>query len=822
MRGAALTFVLVAASVVGLVACSSEGGGGSDLPPPDPDAGAAVACATGETAEGSSCVPAGLVVCPAGTAGENGACKPTFPATCKAGTARILGQPGCIAIGHTSCSAGTVADASGWGCTATFAPACAGATRAIAGGQCAPIGTCPSQLLAGNVRFVDDDFGAGQLDATHFASIGAALAGAPGGTVVSVAAGTYAETIIAPAGVGIVGTCAGDVVIEPAAGTTAPAVTATSGSVSLRGLTLRGAAVGLLVKGASVTADSLVIDGSRGIGVNVQSGALTLKSSVVRGTLARDAADDGFGIFAVDGKTTLEDVTIDGSIGSGLSVWRTAKVTALRLGVLRTSKSNAGTFGWGIDVESGGNFDGSSVIVSGAAFAGISATDTGTQVRVDGLVVTNIALGTVGPGGPTIGAGLAVTEHAKVGVIGASIGKTAGSSMIVAGGASLVATSVTARDGGDKSDATGGLYASGATATLSSSVIVGATRDGLQSLAGAKVTVDRVLVRDTTSSAASGAGNGIGAFAADKSTLDGKELTLERSGSAQLAATEGASVTLANLAIVDVVGGAGNLAGDTGIGIVADTAAKVKLTNAYVGQSKFLGVSLRRASSFEALGLVIDGVSLVASGDGGFGLLAIEGSTTKLTDFSIHGVHGASLVVGEKGTTASLLRGTLRDVVLDKNPGVARGLSLQKGATATLERVRIEGCTSSAMYVSSSSSASLSACVVDGVVPDPDGKFGNAIEVVDATLRLDRTTVRNAKGAALLFAGSTGAISASLIEDNAVALHAQDGSELVEADEAPAELVEHAVVVTRSTVFKDNETRIGQGVLPLPQPLPLN
>jgi hypothetical protein len=126
------------------------------------------------------------------------------------------------------------------------------------------------------------------------------------------------------------------------------------------------------------------------------------------------------------------------------------------------------------------------------------------------------------------------------------------------------------------------------------------------------------------------------------------------------------------------------------------------------------------------------------------------------------------------------------------------------------------------MYISSSSSASLSACVVDGVVPDPDGKFGNAIEVVDATLRLDRTTVRNAKGAALLFAGSTGAISASLIEDNAVALHAQDGSELVEADEAPAELVEHAVVVTRSTVFKDNETRIGQGVLPLPQPLPLN
>lgn len=822
MRGLSFTSALLASTLLVLTGCSSSEGGSADPLPAGPDSGAPPACAIGETAEAAACVPAGLVACPAGTSGEGGVCKPTFPATCNAGSAKILGETACVPVGHTTCPAGTTKDASGWGCTATFAAACAGAARAVPGGACAPIGTCPATLPAGAVRFVDDDFGPGVVDATHFTTLGAALAGAPAGTVVSVAAGTYAETLIVPPGVAIVGACAGDVVLEPALASTAPALTASSGKVLLRGLTLRGAAVGLSVKGADVSADALVIEQSRGAGVNVQSGSLALSGSVIRGTLAREAADDGFGILAVDGVTTLDDVTIDGSVGTGLSVWRTAKVTARGLSVLRTSKSNASTFGWGIDVESGGSFDGTRVVVAGASFAGIAATDKGSRVRLEDVIVTDVGLGTFGPGGPTLGVGLAITESASVEVRHVSLGKTDGSSIIVAGAASLVAEGLTARDGADKGDAKGGLYATAAKVKLSSSVIVGATRDGLLSLDGATLSVDTVLVRDTKTSASAGTGNGIGALTAAKGVLDGKRLTLERNGSAQLAATDASSMTLASVAVLDVAGGAGNLSDGTGIGLVVDQASKVKLTGAYLGQSKFLGVSLRRASSLEAVGLVIDGVDLVASGDGGFGLIAIEASSASLTDFAIGGAHGASLVVGEKGTSVSLVRGTLRDVSLDKNPGVARGLSLQAGATATLERVRIEGSTATAMYMTTAATASLTSCVIDGVTPDPKGKFGDAIEVVDgAVLRLDESVIRNARGAAMVFAGGTGAIRASLIERNAVALHAQGGSALAEVDDIPADLEAGSVSVTRSTQFVDNETKIGQGELPLPQPIPL-
>jgi hypothetical protein len=198
----------------------------------------------------------------------------------------------------------------------------------------------------------------------------------------------------------------------------------------------------------------------------------------------------------------------------------------------------------------------------------------------------------------------------------------------------------------------------------------------------------------------------------------------------------------------------------------------------------------------------------------------LEGASATLSDFAIRGARGASLVIGEAGTHATLSRGTLRDPALDENPGVARGVSVQAGAVATLDRVRMQGMTATAMYLSRASSASLVSCVVDGVVPDLAGKFGDAIEVVDdSVLRLDHTVVRNAKGAALVFAGGRGAISDSLIEMNSVGIHAQDGSELSEADVAPAEPEADAVVIAKSTRFQDNATKIGQGVLPLPQPL---
>jgi hypothetical protein len=422
-----------------------------------------------------------------------------------------------------------------------------------------------------------------------------------------------------------------------------------------------------------------------------------------------------------------------------------------------------------------------------------------------------------GSGAPKLGTGVAATENAVVELHHVSVAETGAVALLVGGGASLVADGVTVRDGGGGGDAVGGLQAAGGKATLTSSAIVGAVHNGIQALDASTVTVDRVLVRDTKTTVDTS--SGIGALAS-KGTIAGKRLTLERNATAQLAAIEDATVTLEALAVIDARGGSTDTFKGTGIGLIADKASKVTLTRAYLGQNKFLGVSLRRKATLQATGLVIDGVELVTTGYGGYGVMALEGTTATLTDFSVRGAHGASLVIGEAGTSATLTRGTLRDVALDKTPGVARGVSVQAGAFAALERVRMQEMTATAIYITQGSTASLVSCVVDGVIPDLNGKFGDAIEVVElSVLRLERTVIRNAKGAALVFAAGTGSVNASLIERSSVGVHAQDGSELSEVDDVPADLADRSVVIGRSTRFVENGTKVGQGVLALPQPL---
>lgn len=88
---------------------------------------------------------------------------------------------------------------------ATPAVACTGATRERLGdAACVPVGDCNAPFPPAGALLVDDDFTAAQIDATHFRSVGAALAAAPAGGVVAVDAGRYEDVVIdASAGAGV-------------------------------------------------------------------------------------------------------------------------------------------------------------------------------------------------------------------------------------------------------------------------------------------------------------------------------------------------------------------------------------------------------------------------------------------------------------------------------------------------------------------------------------------------------------------------------------------------------------------------------------------
>jgi hypothetical protein len=148
---------------------------------------------------------------------------------------------------------------------------------------------------------------------------------------------------------------------------------------------------------------------------------------------------------------------------------------------------------------------------------------------------------------------------------------------------------------------------------------------------------------------------------------------------------------------------------------------------------------------------------------------------------------------------------------------------VQAGAKAALDRVRIDGTTGSAFYVTTASTLTLHASTITGIAPHATGKWGDAVQVVAGSeLRVDRTAFRGAHGAALVFAGGKGYVADSLVERNAVGIHVQDGSSISEANAAPESLDEGAVVITTTTRFVENATRVGTGVVPLPEPMPLD
>jgi hypothetical protein len=99
-----------------------------------------------------------------------------------------------------------------------------------------------------------------------------------------------------------------------------------------------------------------------------------------------------------------------------------------------------------------------------------------------------------------------------------------------------------------------------------------------------------------------------------------------------------------------------------------------------------------------------------------------------------------------------------------------------------------------------------------------DGLYGHAfVGMGGVRLTLVGTTVEGAAGVAVAVSGSAAFLARSFLSHNAVGVHAQDGSSLVEASEASTDPLQ--LVVAPDTAFIANGVRVGTGVVPLPGPI---
>src|SRR6267154_1849093 len=92
--------------------------------------------------------------------------------------------------------------------------------------------------------------------------------------------------------------------------------------------------------------------------------------------------------------------------------------------------------------------------------------------------------------------------------------------------------------------------------------------------------------------------------------------------------------------------------------------------------------------------------------------------------------------------------------------------------------------------------------LIFGMFADSDGSYGNGIEALtDTDVTMTRGAIESSANIGAVFAEGAGLLDGVRIVNNAVGIHVQDGSMLLEVDSGGATHGTRDVVVTKATVF---------------------
>jgi hypothetical protein len=724
-----------------------------------------------------------------------GGCREILPAAeCAAGTMAVLGAAECQPVGPSSCPDGFVKASSGWGCEAVIpAAACTGATRdAVGSATCVPVGDCNAPFPPADATlFVSPT---ATVDATHFTTIGAALAAATIGSVIAVDSGTYAEGIDAKSNaVSVIGRCPEKV--------------------------------------------RLVGTGQDVWGV-IANGVKNLKVSGV--TLV----DHYEGARAQNGTMFLTDVVFESPRSSGMIAWPAGSSIHAERVVIRNvkphpTKQSAAVLA--VNADEGGTVELVDSAVTGSWAAGIVATNPTdlkhtSTLSLDRVVVRDTNLGDK----DTAGAAVVVADHSHGDVKDSVITDTKRLGVLALGdGATLTVTGSVVRR--SLEDATGDTP-SGAAAfegghldltdtTLSDNAELGATSEGK----GSRISMTRVAVVGSKPSPTLG-DFGIGAWA-----NDGGELALDTTalvGNAYYGVGANAAGTKVTLSSVLVKDTATDKNGAFGRGLNIEYGAEATLDKVTVEGGGDEGIFVRgqnkdgsRAAAAATRILVRDltGGSARSSGTG----IAVERGAVLTLDTAavIHAItSGIELneIPGDAGdtSTATITNTIVRDTVGGKDGVVGAtgealsGLGIACGGVLDLSKSSVIGSRQFGIVVANpTASASIANAIVTGTQPGKvSDTYGHGIVAIGAGAAIVKDSVVAANVAGLAFDRSAGIVAGTVVRQNAVGINVQgDGFSLVTAPKAPDLPPDgNTVVVSDDSRFVDNGTRIGSGAIPLP------
>lgn len=425
--------------------------------------------------------------CPTGFEwdGTGEGCVDLRPASpCPAGTRAAFGSTECVAVGRATCPDWADLHPTGWGCEERVpAVDCtAPGTREVLGDtQCRPLGDCAAPFPpAGATRFVDDDYGPGALDATHFATIASAVSGAPTNSVIAIEAGLYSDSVFVASPMELIGRCAEQVrLVGPGTGPAGGLQVQGVEGVVLSGITISGYLGGVVVAGGSIDLAQLELTGNRGAGLVVTGGGSAIARDVRFASNLQNAGQLGNGAY-VEGGSSLEltDASVVANTLNGLVVKDAGSTLTVRRTLVRNTRLDGGGKA-GKGVVSG--FDAVLVLEDSAVVDNFSANVSvisGGMATIRGTIMSRAAPDAVG----LHGYGVEANAGTTVEIFDSDLGENLEWAVFILDGANFSLTDSVVRGPADPGDQIGGgvIVQNGATLTLTSVAVLNTATVGLR------------------------------------------------------------------------------------------------------------------------------------------------------------------------------------------------------------------------------------------------------------------------------------------------------------------------------------------------------
>ena len=492
---------------------------------------------------------------------------------------------------------------------------------------------------------------------------------------------------------------------------------------------------------------------------------LEIEDGFVAQTRGNEGTDTfGDGLTAFDGaEVHLTRTHLDNNRNSGLTVVGAGTSVTLEQVVISDTQVGAvNNVGTGIYMEAGALVTARQTVVLRSAETGVSAFGAGARIDAEDVVVAS----TRPDGAGAFGRGMGLQDGAEAVLARARFVGNTESGVYVSGASTLSATDVDVR--GTRPDPSSGEFGyglnatAGATVTLERCHIADNTAAGvLSGVAGTQVSMTDCTVSDTLPNQA---GESTGLTVQMGARLDVERVALVGNAGVAVAVLQGVATLSGRDLLIENTVPRGDQRGGRGMEVALG--GRVELSRVELRDNRELGIFAQGSGSAVVLSdlLVVNTGTSLADGLGGRALNAQDGARIEVERFRAEGGHDAGVFAG----AATL---NLTDVVIvgtdtDDQGLFGRAVVLQSGGIAVMRRAVISDNAEVGLFVTGAGTTlTLTDAIVRDTRPDGQGDWGRGIGVQDgAHATLERVLIAGNRDVGLFVHGEGAAVDATDLE----------------------------------------------------------